>query len=464
MARGMLPPSRPMRVRHLLVPLGLALAAAPVLLEREASADTPTTTTTTTIVVNQLVSGAVTRVTGTLGVNKQDCLDDKTLTFTGQITGATTTYSLQVWVGLADCSDIANRTATTAQCHPATGFTSTTTANFSVPVRVRDLVDQLNISPKSVSYQAADANACNAQTTSAAQTLSVYFLLLNGTDIVAYTTYNPNSTGSTTTTTTTTTSPNGVVVDMLGPPAVTGVVAATGDRRARVDWTPSGDSDAHGYVFFCQPKGNAPAVDAGDDADSEGGTTTSAGTCDAAVSSTASDAATPVEAATPVDASDGSVDDGSVDDASVDASVSDAATASVDAGTGTTVVVTDGSCSSGVEVCPAPLIDPSTGCGGVNTKTNSGFTDRVLTNDIDYAIAVAAVDAFGNVGPAVASTVCATPEAVNDFWQIYNSDGGEGGGYCALEAVGMPVGSNAGAIGLAIVGFFAARRRNRRKS
>ncbi len=69
------------------------------------------------------------------------------------------------------------------------------------------------------------------------------------------------------------------------------------------------------------------------------------------------------------------------------------------------------------------------------------------------------------MGEPAAITDCISPEAVNDFWKLYKDDGGQGSGFCALEAVGLPVGSNALLVAMAITGMATARRlRTRRKS
>jgi len=81
---------------------------------------------------------------------------------------------------------------------------------------------------------------------------------------------------------------------------------------------------------------------------------------------------------------------------------------------------------------------------------------------VDYNVVVAAVDASGNVGPP-SPEACDYPAPVNDFYTLYRNAGGTaGGGFCALEAVGMPVGSSAaalGGVGAVILGLYRRRRR-----
>ena len=408
------------------------------------TATSPALAQSTTIALN--VSPTVDNIrqrgpSGTAGVNKQDCLDDLTLGFNLSLVGGTATYDLQVWAGEGDCSQGENRLGTTAICKPVSPTTRTTTQSIKVPVRVRDLVDDLDIRPKPTTYRVAGESACNAQTSPSGRTLSVYFLLLSGATVIQNASY--KTTGSTATTGTSTTSAttqNGIVVDMMGPPAVSKVVASPGDRRLRLEWTATGDQDARGYVFYCQPSELAP-FDAG---------STAPATCvDAATS-------------TPADANTGPTVDGGINpdggDASLDGAI-EAASTQTDAGMSTGA---DANCTRAVQTCPAPKVSPETECGRILQKTNAGFTDRSLTNLTSYAISVAAVDAFGNVGSPSSIAECISPEAVNDFWKLYNDDGGQGAGFCALEAVGLPVGSNAAFVAIAIASLAAARRRSRR--
>jgi hypothetical protein len=151
-----------------------------------------------------------------------------------------------------------------------------------------------------------------------------------------------------------------------------------------------------------------------------------------------------VDAAIPIDAG--------VDSATGDASAeADAESADlIDSGA---VPVT----AAGISEIPAsyqcaPLVSGDTATGPLNPIT--------LTNYDHYVLAVAAVDSLGNLG-AVGNLVCGTPGPIQDFWFDYVADGGQaGGGYCALEGVGVPAGSCLGAgVGLAAIGLARRRRR-----
>lgn len=406
-----------------------------------ATTSTPASAQTSTIALN--VSPTVDNIrkrgtSGTAGVNKKDCLDDVTLGFNLSIIGSTATYDLQVWAGEGDCSADANRLGTTAICKPVSPTTRTTTQSIKVPVRVRDLVADLDIRPKPTSYARAEDSACNSQSSPSGRTLSVYFLLLSGATVIQSSTYKTTGTGTTTAGTPAATQ-NGIVVDMMGPPAVSNVTASAGDRRLRVEWSTTGDQDARGYVFYCQPRTEAPVdASAPDPVVCE----------DAAVS-------TPVaDANVDLDAGADALADGDAD-GSTDASPTAPTPAPTPAGGA------DANCRPIVQSCPTPKISDATECGRILQKTNAGFTERGLTNLTEYAIAVAAIDAFDNVGAPAASAECVSPEAVNDFWKLYNDGGGQAGGFCALEAVGLPAGSNAALVAMAVAGLAAVRRRRR---
>ena len=89
----------------------------------------------------------------------------------------------------------------------------------------------------------------------------------------------------------------------------------------------------------------------------------------------------------------------------------------------------------------------------------SSYTVTGLTTGHQYAVAVAAVDSYGNVGPV--GLGCSTPTAVNDFYSAYMNDGGSaGGGYCSLVALGAPTVGSLFGLGLTgAVVLFARRRR-----
>lgn len=106
-----------------------------------------------------------------------------------------------------------------------------------------------------------------------------------------------------------------------------------------------------------------------------------------------------------------------------------------DAGTGTT---SDGSSSPAPADCFSPIIAegarPPDGysCGLVGKETSTILTDE-LVNETVYAVAVSGQDVHGNAG-VVSDIQCGTPTELNDFFEVYNQNGGPGGGgFCNLS-------------------------------
>jgi hypothetical protein len=106
---------------------------------------------------------------------------------------------------------------------------------------------------------------------------------------------------------------------------------------------------------------------------------------------------------------------------------------------------------------------PGDGVDGSQTGGATTTSASFSTKNYDFFVfAVAAVDVLGNVGPPGA-VQCGTPGPLDDFWYRYTNDGGlAGGGYCALEGVGMPAGSACMAVGVGLAGIGLWRRRRKR--
>ena len=112
--------------------------------------------------------------------------------------------------------------------------------------------------------------------------------------------------------------------------------------------------------------------------------------------------------------------------------------------------------------------------------TSGSYTLTGLTTGNQYAVAVAAVDSYGNVGPigvapspfsggASGVAACSTPTAIDDFYTAYSLDGGQaGGGFCSVIAVGKATTSMASlfgsGLGIAAIARGRRRRPQRKKS
>jgi hypothetical protein len=247
-----------------------------------------------------------------------------------------------------------------------------------------------------------------------------------------------------------------VVVDTVGPDPPSGLKALPGNTRITVNWTNisggAGDAGATGGLteltgvkVYCDVAGAPAETDAGTGTGAE-----------------------PICRDEPVDAgfdADAAVDGGTIE-------------VCEDAGTSTpeTPETPAAECSSanfvkddGSPILPTAEFDAKYKCGEVTGNTGSsaiaqGIRNAPLTNGTRYAVAVAATDRFGNVGP-LSDVVCETPEVTTDFWEEYRKAGGGAGG-CATNGSdgGLPVGSMASMVVGAAVAISALRRRMSNRS
>jgi hypothetical protein len=318
-----------------------------------------------------------------------------------------TAHHIEVWAGGADCSPLTSRTGTTAVCWPVRErtFPPNTVVQY-INVRAQDIVSNIPATMKPLTYTAATSTACSA--TTAMANVTVYFLLLDGTS-------NPIGTAAAWP----------MKIKLVGPAAPDPISADGLSESIAVHWTASTDPDHTGYRIF---------VDSGSGT-SEGGTTMS----DAS--------GTPVTTCA----------DGGVDDSG------DAA----DGGCTTTIVydneggTTNAACGSGQLSGGTIPVNLTAAAQAGKTDTNANVTG--LSNGATYAVAVATVDSYDNVGP-LSNPVCVSPAPVVDFWTRYKGAGGAaGGGVCSLEAPGAPIGGTTLTVGMAIAAIAFLRRRKGRK-
>ena len=163
----------------------------------------------------------------------------------------------------------------------------------------------------------------------------------------------------------------------------------------------------------------------------------------------------------------------------VDAGLGSVVVGTSDAGTSTLLTVSDASADASADsgdtgattpigTTPAAGTVPETaGISNISSSyfnsyqagaSVSSYTVTGLTTGHQYAVAVAAVDSYGNVGPI--GIGCSTPTAVDDFYSAYLNDGGRaGGGYCSLGALGAPTFGSLFGLGLTGAAVLFARRR-----
>lgn len=380
------------------------------------------------------------------GIGYFDCVDDTKLRFSLQMTGVPDpNYSLQVWAGTTDCTaQGATNNATTGTCWKVANDPQMTITISPLDIRVADIVAHLNQSPPLPQNYTGGVDAttsCNnarsatstttttvtddAGTTTAVasvSTVTIYFLVFQSGN---YTT--PAAQAS-----------FPVKVKLVGPNPVSNLTAKSGDGEIILDWTPpTGDLTVQGFDLFAVAENTTVG---------DGGTTT---TCSDASTQLLDDAGNPVldDAGNPVLVPD--------DAGCTTTSNSSTATCAGDSGVGS-VDVSSISCPTGEDAGADAGVNVV--CHVVSGVTTNSGTISGLSNNQSYVATVAAFDQYGNTGQTPTSAVCNKAAPIDDFWKVYNQEGGNA--YCALEVVGKRGGSVAAAL-LALVGMIWIRRRRR---
>ena len=340
-----------------------------------------------------------------------DCLANDAFHFDLQLRGDFSGYQLQVWAGSsASCTDYDTRHGDAPTCWLVyEGRPSS--ENLEVTVRVRDIVAHNTPDDDPNGPGSGTEDDCNGA--SDGESVSLTFMLVqSGGEMVE---------GSSTSWST--------QFDLSGPSAPTGLSVGVAEGRLRLDWEiPSTISDVRGYRFYCVPvepglldEGAAGAVPAAGSTGGSGATTAASGAAGQLVSAGAAGAAS--SAGMVGAAASGS---GARAEGAAQAGSSSEDQPSID------------------RECPNPVLfsgetPPSGyGCGSAPESSNSGYTNEDLTNNQEYAVAIAAYDDLGNVGP-LSQVVCETPQIVDDFYEVYRREGGDGGGgFCSIGADPAP--------------------------
>lgn len=365
------------------------------------------------------------------GINLQDCRDDLQLVFPLTVNGFATSNNFEVWgtdQSGADCTVATARSGATQTCYQITAnFARTQTQSTRIPIK--EAIKGIN---------ATDVGSDGCRRVNA-YTIQIYFLVLAGTDVA----------GSAKAT---------LSVDTQGPTSLSNVRVLPGNEAVTVQWDAVGEGgadDVIGAQAFCDPNpvGSTATVDAG-----------STTTCVDEAGATVTD----------IDASD--------------------TAALADAGVTCTTVANEGGTSSGTGTIPTPsgtfssdgvactvqafapvngepivadkALIAKYGCGSVDgSQISSIRVDQIAgakpINGSVYAVSLAAIDSFGNLGE-LSDTLCQFPEETTDFWRDYRASGGQsGGGFCATSGPGFPAGSF-GILALGVVvGLSSARRIHR---
>jgi len=473
---------------------------------------------------NQTDLGTQTRSNGLnpTGINYSDCISDMTLGFPVILNGFGTgnTDGMQIWASVTGtCTTDADRGVgqvplcwLVSEGLPLGQVFTGSTEYF---IRVQDIVGSQQAPPNPPVLVHQGADACTAQPSYAAVTITLWFVPLSGEG-----TYDTSATAL----------QWALNTDLVGPPAPLGLTVGAGETLLIASWTPNTDSDTYGYdVFIDPPPGSlaqtttavtqvvcpsassssstagsstdassATAQDAAQDATEESGeegadandaTTSTSSSSSASSSTTSTSSSTSADAACfTVNVAQGGQSIGSCTSSVLgSAVVQDSGTTAVEGDSGEDAALEEQATDSGT----------TTGIGGIATipcqyaldvgcasgtpiytgqqvtvtgETNTRFNISGLVDQQTYAVAVSAVDNSGNPGPPSTPT-CNYPAPVNDFFTDYRSAGGlAGGGFCALNGGGTlgasgdsPVGSSIVLAAVGTAALAAARRGRRRK-
>jgi hypothetical protein len=457
------------------------------------------------------------------GISYTDCTSDMVLKFPMVISNFNGTQLLEVWAGTADCSMQANRGyAAIPSCWEVTApisglIASGTTVATTVSIRVQDLVGHVNSVPSTMTYDPVGVAACSTQTVDTAESINLVFVPTSSTgqDLggVSYTwpadvdmvgpgaPATPTQSGAGDTLLVASWTPN-IDPDTIG-------------YDIYIDPIPGQEPVGSEPVLVCSeaaaPSSTQTSADASDgasadatsdDATSDGASGDDGATADATMADATTDGATSDDGSADANISDAaptpdaecvleirgaghSTGSGGIGESSVlsngSSLVLDGSAAAATPTTTTTTTTDDanilgddattvladdaaaGSTGGGIsKIDPRYLYKPDSNTGiTIPSQTASSYTITGLVDGQQYNIAIAAVDALGNVGP-LSNLQCGTPKLVNDFWKTYLTDNGKaGGGFCALEAAGAPAGSAVFLGGFVAIAAAAWRRRRR---
>jgi hypothetical protein len=369
-------------------------------------------------------------------VNRADCIARDVFTFSVALRDYDG-YTLQVWAGDRgiDCAQKENRqTGSDSECWLVFG-SEADEPTMSVDVSAVDLVAREAPAKKGAEARVVhgSTDVCTDSDADNGVPLGLHFMLVDSAGRVQGDAQVWSDIG----------------YDVVPPAAPTNVTASSGETRLFVDWTAPKQNDVRSYVLYCDSAPNAVY-----DAEAPVRTRSFADTAeeagavidpDAAIapSNTSADAAGAVDAATSRTSSP-------TDDAD-------------DAGAA-------GTCARWSDLLPgADPVSPRSlaryVCGSAGASDRSATLDH-LANDLQYVVAVAALDDSGNVG-TLSDQVCETPVEITDFFELYRQAGGKaGGGICSIARPGTYAGASvpiASVAALFAVAALRVRRRYRRR-
>jgi hypothetical protein len=424
------------------------LALLTLLVTRHARAQTTDGGTTTGLTIAVASGASITHVLPSgddftrdsltpAGINFEDCEEDASLVFPLVVTGTAAEaagYLLYAFAG-SNCNaggtavepDVAGST-----CWPiaagAIGYA--VGSSIQVKIRARQILAQANLTTKTTYSEIAssDDSMCHTQPTSAPLQLSIYFVFGTTAALTEVGGYVSPTVGA----------------DLAAAAPPSTVSVGIGHTILLPDWSPVSDTDIVGYNVYYLP---VAAADAGvADASSDGGVPYQPNG---------------VSCTSPFPA--GSTSSQTTDTSDV-VTESDGGTETIST---TATIAALSMQPREVKKGAYPFVDAA---GGTATSaTISGLTD-----DTEYAVAIAATDAYGNVGALSTFTglsssdtsvcTCQWPQAVSDFWTSYAVAGGKaGGGFCSTTSPDASEDAGACAMVIGAAAIFFLRRRPRRR-
>ena len=322
-----------------------------------------------------------------LKLNRDDCLNDSDNTaddprgpgvkqrtlieITPKLTKATTSMSLEVWVGTAsaDCTDRAQRQSVTGRCNKVFS-TTTSVSGQTFVIHPRDVIEALsrtNEGGKDL-QGVGTRDSCSFQTETA---VGYYVMLLTNGDVVGTTAKWDKS-----------------PIDTRAPDPPGTVDVTAGDGLLFPEWEipeSAVATDTLGFRFYCEPIGGGATGGSGNAGEGGAGGATAAATGCSAQPSRLIAGALPDDLAPLL------------------------------------CGVANGITTRSGQVTRI----------GIDERTGSGGTR--LQNGVEYAVAIATVDQVSNKGKLSPAT-CGTPEEVTTFFESYRDEGGRGGGgFCGFS-------------------------------
>jgi hypothetical protein len=413
---------------------GLALAGA-LCGARQAAAQTNTSTSTTSTSTTSPLTplrsqnGVITMYPNNQGIDRKrpaytqtrpwwisydDCISkdgDNGDVFTFSLSTTSSNDNLEIWAGTENCATNRNNLSLIGQCWMV-GFKNLNEDTVQVDVPVRNVLARRTGVASLPGPLGEDV--CDNSTEVNGEAISWYFMVVKGGQAAEYFAWNG--------------APGGTGIDVVGPSPPGAISVGVGESQLTIKMrnVPT-DATRERYEAFCVPADTTYA---------------SLGLADAGVSSSGGVA---------------SLLDGGID---LDASTSGTSTSGIsDAAAAPSECPTD-LLVSGQR--PPPITQSQFSCGTTNSISGTLRTSGRLANNRSYAVAVSGQDVLGNAG-AISTIQCGTPIVLQDFYELYSSRGGPGGGgFCSFSPERRSTGAgSAGLVVLVLAGLGWRRSRGR---